>query len=299
MNRTLTLKFLNKQMAFILDQVPKVLPEPFSLDDPKQYHGFRGMPEDKIWFGVEIELEYTGPKPKNHYDIYDLYDKKYNPNPTFAKNINAINKLVGKFAIIKGDGSLDCGIEIATTPCSYEIQLEQWKEFFACMTKLNLASRKTCGMHVHISRKHFTEDQIYSLRDICKSGQNRIFIEKVSGRKENEYCQFNYDPFSLSNVSHYHAINIQSSKTIEFRIFKAPRTYSEFAKNLEFVRALVDYVRRHDHSHGVHKAEEFYAYLQSQKGKFKNLKTFCTRRKLFKPVKVTRGKKLAKNLMSA
>jgi hypothetical protein len=227
-------------MGYAFDKIPSVLPTPFAEEDAKSYHGFRGRPVDKIWYGVEIELEYTKNIPNaanNHAAIVEEYEYG---NEKVTTDIDELNTIVGKFSILKYDGSLTKGVEIATAPCSYEVHLQQWKPFYKKFNSLPFQICNSCGMHVHVSRKRLTENAVNNIRSFIKNSNHRKAIEFLAGRSQSGYCVYT---FHEDEVSHYDAVNIENDHTIEFRLFRAPETYEQFVRNLQFVKAVVDFSR--------------------------------------------------------
>lgn len=221
-------------MKYNFDTIPPVKAKPFSVDDAKIYHGFRGKPSDKIWFGVEKEFEHVDRNVIRK--TYDDIVYAYTCNKQIKNDIDSINDLVGDFSIIKYDGSLIAGIEIATAPSSFEYHAAQWKAFYKKLPNLPICVRPNCGMHVHVSKLRLTEKQINNLKFFVKNKQNRHFIEKISNRKSNRYCLYG---LRRDSNPHYHALNTSNQNTIEFRFFRTPTSYSVFLKQLSFIKSLV------------------------------------------------------------
>ncbi len=222
------------------------LPLPFKHWKANEYHGFLGTSTDDTFFGVEIEYEF-GTKFRNKYHIgeessveNDFNYKSTQGEDTVRRHINNINKLVGQFAIIKDDGSLKYGIEIVSAPASFVRHKTIWREFFDSLGDFNLESKDTCGMHIHVSKDNFNNDDIRHLRIFLNV--NKDNVEKIAGRKSNKYCNYTQTD-ALPNQLKYAALNTKPPETIEFRIFKAPENYEDFIIRLQFVRALTLWVR--------------------------------------------------------
>lgn len=274
------------------DIIPDSLPTPFEIEDAKEYHGFRGKPLDKIWFGVEIELEYTkitsDDDDSDSYEIIYLYEDQ--EEPVFS-DLNKINDLVGKFAVIKHDGSLKHGIEIATAPCSFEIQLENWQKFYKKFSSLPLEVCDTCGMHVHVSRRRLTDTQIDNIIDFVASPKNRDILTSIAGRSDSKYCKYEL------NSGHYDAVNTENDHTIEFRLFRSPDTFDKFARNLQLIRGIIDFCGAEKFKNDITLFEKFVAkkYGKNQ------LRQYCVKHKIFEIAKTTssESKRLVEKLINA
>ena len=217
------------------------LPLPFNHADAHVYHPkFLGTARDKTFLGVELEFELSLPSDIKGDTDYVVADFEEKGSPV-RKHINEINKDVGRFAIIKDDGSLDYGIEIASVPATLTKHSTIWDNFFNELKTYKLKSESTCGMHVHVSREGLSDDQIDRIVAFFASSREvRKFMEKIAGRTQNEYC--NYIPEWGGDK--YSAVNVSPSATIEFRIFKAPKTKEEFISRLQLVRAIILWSRR-------------------------------------------------------
>lgn len=204
---------------------------------------FKSKKEDgkkPLFLGVELELE----------------------NRT-SKNLLRTWKLLKDHAIIKRDGSVSEGIEICTAPATISIHKESFKEFFSEVKDLKLLAKANCGMHVHVDRATLTELQIGKMLSFMYNKENRAFLNKIAGRKDNNYCSLSgektvttgiyYDQNVAGNYrqklrrnaggGRYTGINLTNNATIEFRIFASTVSYEEFSKNLEFVQSLVDFTK--------------------------------------------------------
>ena len=278
------------------------LPLPFKHGEAHVYHGFHGKSRDGIYLGVELEFELElDTKNKNSFGyISSEFNQK---GSDLRRHINSINQNVGRFGIIKDDGSLDYGIEIASAPVTYERHVHLWDEFFAKKKKdYKLKSRSNCGMHVHVSRKDISEEQIVRLRYFFSQKDNQQFLEKIAGRKENEYCEYrmvgllnfkkgldysneeekkslkeDYPDYPLEDFGSekYQAINISPNDTIEFRIFKAPETREEFLIRVQLVRALISWQKTRKNL----TLESFKKFI-SGNNKFKELHEFVLKKNL-------------------
>jgi hypothetical protein len=251
----------------VLDKIPHELPLPFDWEDAKEVHGFRGQPADKTWYGVEIELEYKTPLYLHNKGFANASDFYFRSNDDrFIQDIDNLNDAVNTFSILKYDGSLTEGIEIVTAPCSFDIQMKEWEKFYNTFPSLNFEVRNSCGMHVHVSKKHFNKTQILKLREFISKRGHRKFFTTVASRGGSKYCVYTYD----GSKQHYDAINVENKATIEFRLFKSPNTFCEFARCLELVKAVIDFIRSSDFTNDI---EIFQSFIKT--GEYPNLNGFC------------------------
>jgi hypothetical protein len=151
--------------------------------------------------------------------------------------------------IFQEDGSLSRGYEIITAPMALRLQKEMWGQFSnRCARGLTSHNTSTCGMHVHVSASAVSALQLGRVLVLINDPRNKSFIECVAQRGNGEYAR--KAPKTLSSAagrgdseasSHYDAVNIQGSRTIEFRLFKGNTRPDRIIKNLEFVAAVLEY----------------------------------------------------------
>ena len=111
----------------------------------------------------------------------------------------------------------------------------------------------TAGMHVHINRSAFKDRQDL-LKFMTFIAVNRDFITFIAerGPKEGGRSWVNTPPDILRLKAKgrdlqdkYVDVNIRHSATIEVRIFRGALTWERFIKNIEFLDALLKYVKTH------------------------------------------------------
>jgi hypothetical protein len=179
----------------------------------------------KHFLGVELEVE-----------VRDGGNK--------GTQADAILKQLRGHAICKGDGSLDYGIEICTSPATLDFHREEiWPGFFSHRHP-NLACQSNCGLHVHASRKPLTELTIAKIVCFVNAARNADFIGCIAGRSNNSYCKIKHKKITTAaqrNGDRYEAVNLQPVNTIEFRIFRATTLKPKFYKALEFCDALIQF----------------------------------------------------------
>ena len=99
----------------------------------------------KRYFGVELEVDEGG---------------KDNDNAASLKSIANVHE---KNIYIKSDGSLADGFEIVSHPMTLEYHTEEmnWKEVLREAVSMGYRSHQTstCGLHVHVNRNAFGDNQ--------------------------------------------------------------------------------------------------------------------------------------------
>ena len=163
-------------------------------------------------------------------------------------------------AIVKRDGSLDNGFEITTVPASLGYHYTIWEDLCCSPLRKELVSylRSTCGLHVHVSKNCFTDLTLGMFCTFINSTENRDFINKISRRKPNDYCErtptkVKYGRYrdglltehGGSQEDKYVATNLYHEDTVEIRMFKGTLAYSGIMKCLEFCHALHRFVTFH------------------------------------------------------
>jgi hypothetical protein len=176
------------------------------------------------YFGLEIETEVNG----------DRYDK-----------LHALRNILGDYASLKDDGSLDYGIEIATQPASMSEHKTRLPKLFANVPKgLTSWKHRSCGLHIHVSRKVLSDLAIAKTVCFISANHNRRFIRLIAGRESMSYCKIQPKKMGSAakfNDDRYEAVNLQNDNTIEFRLFKGTLRQASVFKCLEFTDALTVY----------------------------------------------------------
>ena len=189
-----------------------------------------------LYYGIELEVEAEG------NDIESVVDG------------------LPEFVFAKCDGSLNNGFEIVSHPCTYQWLKEnpdKWNKI------LNLRKQgyrsfdtDTCGLHIHLSKNYFGTWHLYKFLKLFY--ENPEFILRISQRDKHSLQHWatlqqvhfvDHDDESLiykakykrGNYHRYTAINLQNTHTIEIRIFKGTLNPRSFWKNIEFLKAVVDF----------------------------------------------------------
>jgi hypothetical protein len=195
------------------------------LQDDGAKPNLKPLGNGKHFYGVELEVE-----------VRD--------EDSIEEEANNVSSQLGAYAICKGDGSLDAGFEICTSPASLDFHRDKlWTKFFAAR-HAGLSIRANCGLHVHCSRNPLSELTIAKIVCFVNMARNADFITTIAGREENSYCHKKIKKMadaSKRSGDRYEAVNLQPSHTIEFRIFKSTTRQSSLFKALEFCDALIKF----------------------------------------------------------
>ena len=188
--------------------------------------------------------------PKFNHKTYFGCELEYEcPNSLSVVTRYHFIQQLSDFVFLKSDGSLqEGGFEIVTAPAEYEIHLERFLPVFSNFpTQIRVGSRT--GMHIHVSKDAISPLTMARMVDFMHNNQNRDFIELVAERKLTSYCKqdttrtFGYIlTHDSKNTDRSVTLNIAKPPTLEFRIFQSPISYNSFAKNLDFVRALITFM---------------------------------------------------------
>ena len=193
--------------------------------------------EGKYYLGFELEVEDTN----DNYAIgAELAHNTLNP----VRN----RKYRG---YLKGDGSLTNGFEIVTHPHTLE---EYQKNFpWTMLTELKKLrfrswNTSTCGLHVHVSRTAFDNDD-HQIRFIKLIYDNERQVQRIAGRSSN-YASFSDAGKIIPKVKYknqsngrYAAVNVEPDNTLEVRVFKGSLHIPRILSGLEFVHSVVEYTR--------------------------------------------------------
>lgn len=232
--------------------------------------------EPALFIGVENEVNFPG-KYVPAVEVCKLYDAKET------------------HYYIKRDGSLDNGFEIVTHPCHFEY-FKSGKFPIDKLFNKNLDYAKPgtylygeddeeeydddesqdlfkqCGMHIHLSKVAFSNAHLYKFMRFFLT--NETFIEKIAGRKANQYC-----PKIMSKEMKQKAltkgggardqVNCQPDNTVEVRVFQGAITPEDYLRNIEFVYSLFRFTKKSSLLHitvanykkYVHEYADKYPYL--------------------------------------
>lgn len=206
-------------------------------DEPRmQYFGKYG----DVFKGLGIELEIDR-------DCSDGREKQH--------CLNELDELFGSHGYFKYDGSLNNGIEIVTLPHTIDAFYKlPWKEILETCLNRGYSSHEigTCGLHVHLSRTLFGDDEDMQSDNIAKLMQfYNIYwddVLKVSRRTSEQVMQWasKYPTVRKDSLKkwatkkdkyhcRYMAVNVTNDATVEIRINRGTLKLSTFLATIDFV----------------------------------------------------------------
>lgn len=218
------------------------------VDKNRSIHDYGYKPEpifyggdSNRYFGVELEIDIGGKESDN------------------ADEILAIANKDAERVYIKGDGSLDDGLEIVTHPMTLNYHKGFcWQEVMSKAISLGYRSHQTntCGLHVHVNRNCLGDNQ--EEQELVIS-HILLFVEKhwaelLKFSRRSEYsinrwaARYGYeksgrdilDKAKKGNLGRYAAVNVMNWATIEFRMFRGTLKHNTLIAALELVNAICD-----------------------------------------------------------
>lgn len=204
-------------------------PEPVFYGDSKRY------------FGIELEIDGAGKDSDN------------------AEEILAIANRDEEHIYIKGDGSLDDGMELVTHPMSIEYHKNyQWEEIMKKAISLGYRSHQTstCGLHIHVNRSSLgeTHDEQEDVISRILFFVETHWAELLRFSRRSEYsmnrwaARYGYektgreilDKAKKGNNGRYAAVNLMNWATIEFRLFRGTLKYNTLIAAIELANEICD-----------------------------------------------------------
>lgn len=230
---------------------------------------FFGETEDNRYYGVELEID------DGNLDRLRMY-------------LNGDSSLDDKLYLVE-DGSLDRGIEIVTNPMTldYFKENEFWQKVTEYARRADFTSHdnRTCGLHIHVSRRALTEDVLDNLLFLNERFWSRWvqfsrrsaesmdrWAEKLTGYSEATVTKDNVK--SSGDYHRYNAINLDNNATVEFRIFKGTLAPNTVIASIELVDYMIDVAEEfaNDESKDIEKLTwvEFVKGIGDDRGKLVN-----------------------------
>lgn len=204
----------------------------------------------ELLFGVELEIDKGEDAEQVAAEITDSCEDVY----------------------CKHDGSLSCGVEIVTHPCTLEYHLNDlgWDEICRIALDNGFTSHeaRTCGLHIHVGRKQLGESEDERKDNIAKiimlvdrhwdsivnftrrtSSQlghwaAKPDISSIISRARDEYLTYDINS-EISSEGRYQAVNLQNRNTIEFRIYNGTLKVGTLYATLQFTSNVCKYAMTH------------------------------------------------------
>lgn len=223
---------------------------------------FRG--DSLLFFGVENEV---------------TFDPKVSPVKECAKL--QLADPTEQHWYIKRDGSIPNGFETVTHPMTFDYIKTQFPLDLLFGTTEKFQHDKNCGMHVHMSKKAFTNAQLYKF--LLFVNNNQGFMSTVAERDPNGYCPaVNKNTFIVKALEKSgrdrDQVNLIPQHTAEVRIFQGAITKEQYLKNIEFCYALFNFTKVMAIASLTQ--DRFVEYIQKEPVMYENLISFLTLKRL-------------------
>lgn len=215
------------------------------VDRNRSIHDYGYKPEpvfygdSKRYFGIELEIDGAGKDSDN------------------ADEILAIANRGEEHIYIKGDGSLDDGMELVTHPMSLDYHKDfQWEEIMKKAISQGYRSHQTstCGLHIHVNRSSLgeTHDEQEDVISRILFFVETHWAELLRFSRRSEYsmnrwaARYGYektgreilDKAKKGNNGRYAAVNLMNWATIEFRLFRGTLKYNTLIAAIELVNEI-------------------------------------------------------------
>ena len=218
-------------------------------EDQEPIHDYSYKPEPIFYgqgpryFGVELEIDGAGESRSKARDLLDIFNQNH------------------CLAYIKHDGSLNNGLEIVTHPLSLDYHLKQapWQEVMSLAVKQGYTSHqaRTCGLHVHVSRAAFGDEEWEQDQAIArilyffeKHWEELLKFSRRTQAQLNRWAsRYGYKEQPQEILDHakkgchagrYTCVNLTNDETIEFRIFRGTLKYNTLIATLQLLDRICD-----------------------------------------------------------
>ena len=212
-----------------------------------------------LHYGVEIETDLR----RDSFDSPEISAE----SSRFASFVNLIGKgITGRENLLYCKEDTTCLVEVVSHPFSWNYWNKFGREIFQTLfsklreNKLHGYDAPDSGMHIHVSRKALKPTDILKIMSFVNNSENFQFILDISQRSREKLEDW-ANPYlsedawqtlpricrsvsmAMNYVNRSSAVNLHNRKTIEFRIFRGTLNTMCFAKNLEFVKSLIQWVK--------------------------------------------------------
>ena len=214
------------------------------FDDEIEEYNYKPQPvfygEGYLFMGVELEADEGGKDNDNARRLKDIANARHD------------------HIYIKSDGSIEDGFEIVSHPMTLDYHMNEmdWESVLHETVNMGYRSHQTstCGLHVHVNRNAFGDNQAEQEEVI---GKILYFVEKHWAEifKFSRRSEYNMNRWSARYgfektaeeilkkakddcISRYVAVNLKNYYTIEFRLFRGTLKYNTFIATLQMVQKI-------------------------------------------------------------
>ena len=151
----------------------------------------------EFYFGIEIEVEFNSNDERNKF-----VDKFYDNFTDF---------------LLKKEMSILCGLEIVSSPMTYEILIDKLQDIILFCNNNNAMCSERTGLHIHVSKTILSDD--IKIFQFINNPINREEIIGFSGRLS-PYARYTTRNFPKNKSARGYSVNLLNPNTVEFRIFE-------------------------------------------------------------------------------
>lgn len=259
---------------------------------------FRGYSKDKLYFGLELEMEISDNKSEYNGAV-QYVSGRLDSDWIYLKADSSIGRLDGSKVGPEG-------FEMVSHPASLDYWSDKsqdlWDTLDGLRTHYNARSwnaKSNCGIHIHISRAGF-KGGAHTHRFLTLVYKNTKYMKRFAGRDCGKYAtftdvwKFNEDnkpymsfadkvAYDLDKIRLYggvvndtermSAVNTRNLHTIELRFFRGTTKPKGVLATIELAHAMVEYTRNltlSDVKLGMLDWEWFVDYIQVNNGLYPN-----------------------------
>jgi hypothetical protein len=196
----------------------------------------------RLVFGFELEVENRGDRGNNEC-------------------AEILSQMMPDLLYFKEDSSIANGFEIVSHPMTYPYFREHKNAFEMLLKKavelgLRSYNTTTCGLHISISRKAFTESTYLKFVNFFNNKDNHSLLKTISQRLDSqldEWCsiskfasrnreiRLSKEKKTGANTERYQALNLQNTNVLEIRMFRGTLKADSFYKAFECIFAIYEY----------------------------------------------------------
>jgi hypothetical protein len=221
--------------------------------------------KSQVFLGLELEMEVT--------DDYSRSDKA----EYILENLKICKDHKGNFhnyCLLENDGSLNNGFEMVTGYTGLDVHEKQLAFFKKPVRGLRSHDTNTCGLHIHIDKRHMTLNHATKLILFMHDSGNQKLIKTIARRSSSRFAKVvnkkadyawlksakrSNDPLCNLNDDRYESLNFQNERTVEFRLFKGTLKFESIMACLEFTYAAWFFCK--DHGYNDLTTENFIKFI--------------------------------------
>ena len=211
----------------------------------------------------------------------------------YNNDSNFMYKIMDKlppFVYAKHDGTIEYGFEVVSHPATWNWLKQNYRKWENILNLRKVGFKSfdtvTCGMHIHLSKNAFSSLHLYKILKFFY--ENKDFILGISQRhidNLHRYATLSTQDsndrlvlkarYKTQREDKHTAINLLNEPTMEIRIFRGTLNPASFWKNLEFIKATIEWTR--NISYQSITVSNFISYVKKHRKDYVNLYNFIHR----------------------